>query len=64
MYATFLQYHSNADEQPSYILLPTAEDILVYKDESEPEWFWGADVTEDDGRYLMMSISKDTSRVC
>ena len=45
-------------------LLAVAEDILVHKDDSEPEWFWGADVTEDDGRYLVMSVSKDTSRVC
>ncbi|KAI0699823.1 prolyl oligopeptidase [Cytidiella melzeri] len=41
---------------------PQTEDILVYKDESNPEWFWGAEVSEVDGRYLIMSVSKDTSR--
>ena len=39
------------------------EDILVYKDDSNPEWFWGAEVSEEDGRYLILYVSKDTSRV-
>ncbi|CAL1703361.1 unnamed protein product [Somion occarium] len=38
------------------------EDILVHKDPKNPEWMWGADVTEVDGRYLILSISRDTSR--
>lgn len=40
-----------------------AEDILVLKDPSNPEWMWAAEVSEVDGRYLLVSISKDTSRV-
>ncbi|PSS31987.1 hypothetical protein PHLCEN_2v2229 [Hermanssonia centrifuga] len=39
-----------------------SEDILVYKDHTEPEWFFGAEVSETDGKYLIMSVSKDTSR--
>ncbi|EMD31833.1 hypothetical protein CERSUDRAFT_88707 [Gelatoporia subvermispora B] len=39
-----------------------AEDILVHKDDSNPEWMWGAEITEIDGRYVMISITKDTSR--
>ncbi|KAJ3553954.1 hypothetical protein NM688_g3348 [Phlebia brevispora] len=39
-----------------------SEDILVYKDDSQPDWFYGTEVTEVDGRYVLMSISKDTSR--
>ncbi|OCH85438.1 hypothetical protein OBBRIDRAFT_859242 [Obba rivulosa] len=39
-----------------------AEDILVYKDDSNPEWMWGTEITEIDGRYMLMTIRKDTSR--
>ncbi len=35
----------------------------MYKDESNPEWMWGTQVTELDGRYLLLSIRRDTSRV-
>lgn len=39
-----------------------SEDILVHQDESNPEWFFGAEVSDEDGRYLIVSISRDTSR--
>jgi hypothetical protein len=41
----------------------TAEDILVYKDDANPEWFWAAEISELDGRYVILSVAKDTSRV-
>lgn len=46
------------------LIFALAEDILVYKDESNPEWMWGTEITEVDGRYLLLSIRRDTSRVC
>ncbi|KAI0786495.1 prolyl oligopeptidase [Abortiporus biennis] len=39
-----------------------SEDILVYKDEEHPDWMWGTEITEVDGRYLLLHVSKDTSR--
>ncbi|KAI0676715.1 prolyl oligopeptidase [Trametes maxima] len=39
-----------------------SEDVLVYKDDSNPEWMWGTEVTEVDGRYLLLSVRRDTSR--
>ncbi|KAI0637652.1 prolyl oligopeptidase [Trametes polyzona] len=39
-----------------------SEDVLVYKDESNPEWMWHVEVTELDGRYLILSVTRDTSR--
>ncbi|CCM03973.1 uncharacterized protein FIBRA_06129 [Fibroporia radiculosa] len=39
-----------------------AEDVLVYKDESHPEWMWNIEVTEEDGRYALMSVRRDTAR--
>ncbi len=42
----------------------SADDVLVYKDETNPEWMWGTQITEVDGRYLLLSIRRDTSRVC
>ncbi|PIL36633.1 hypothetical protein GSI_00322 [Ganoderma sinense ZZ0214-1] len=41
---------------------PQSEDILVYKDPSNPEWMWGTQITEVDGRYLLLSVRRDTSR--
>ncbi|KAK4703563.1 prolyl oligopeptidase, partial [Phenoliferia sp. Uapishka_3] len=38
-----------------------AEDVLVQKDPEHPEWMFGASGT-DDGRYVVMSSSKDTGR--
>lgn len=40
-----------------------ADDILVLKDPEHPDWMWGASVSEVDGRYLEVGISKDSSRV-
>jgi prolyl oligopeptidase len=33
------------------------------KDPENPEWLWQVDISEIDGRYLALYISKDTSRV-
>lgn len=41
----------------------TAEDFLVHKDDAHPEWMWGTQVTEVDGKYLILNISQDTARV-
>lgn len=43
--------------------LDVAEDILVIKNADQPEWLWGAAVSVD-GRWLELSISQDSSRVC
>ena len=39
-----------------------AEDILVLKDEEHPTWQWSAGISEVDGRYLEISVIRDTSR--
>lgn len=36
------------------------EDVLIMKDEDHPDWMFGSSIT-DDGRYLMLGMSKDTS---
>ena len=36
------------------------DDVLIQKDEEHPDWMFGSQVTED-GKYLIMSSSKDTS---
>ncbi|KAG5221491.1 prolyl oligopeptidase [Salix suchowensis] len=41
---------------------PQSEDILVHKDDTNPEWMWSVDVSDQDGRYLTMYVVKDTSR--
>lgn len=41
----------------------SAEDILVIKDAANPTWIFVAEVTEVDGRYVLLTIQKDTSRV-
>lgn len=41
---------------------PQSEDILVVKDAEHPEWMWGAEVSELDGRYLYLSVVRDTAR--
>ncbi|TCD60280.1 hypothetical protein EIP91_010432 [Steccherinum ochraceum] len=38
-----------------------SEDVLVMKDEANPTWIFGAEVSEVDGRYLILSILRDTS---
>ncbi|GAA5931240.1 hypothetical protein JCM1841_000871 [Sporobolomyces salmonicolor] len=40
---------------------PQSEDVLVHKDPEHPEWMFGAGATED-GRYVIMTASKDTAR--
>ncbi|KAJ8502127.1 hypothetical protein ONZ51_g205 [Trametes cubensis] len=49
-----LYYHKLGTQQ--------SEDVLVYKDEAHPEWMWGTEITELDGRYLLLSVRRDTSR--
>ncbi|TCD62958.1 hypothetical protein EIP91_006189 [Steccherinum ochraceum] len=41
---------------------PQSEDILVMKDASNPTWMFGIEITEVDGRYAIMTTTKDTSR--
>ncbi|KAF9526276.1 prolyl oligopeptidase [Crepidotus variabilis] len=38
-----------------------ADDILIFQDKEHPEWMYGIDLTED-GKYLLLYTSKDTSR--
>jgi len=49
-----LVYHKIGTDQ--------SEDILVMKNPSQPEWLWGAVISEVDGRWLELYISRDTSR--
>lgn len=41
-----------------------AQDVLVMKDSEHGEWMWAASISELDGRYLFLSVSRDTARVC
>ncbi|KAF7799102.1 hypothetical protein EIP86_010332 [Pleurotus ostreatoroseus] len=41
---------------------PQVDDIVVCTDRSQPDYFYGAEVTEADGKYAVMTIAKDTSR--
>ena len=34
------------------------------KDASNRDWMWSTQISETDGRYLILYVSKDTSRVC
>jgi hypothetical protein len=34
------------------------------KDAEHREWMWGASVSVLDGKYLFLSVSRDTARVC
>lgn len=49
---------------PTDLKLHAAEDLLVMENPNQPEWLWGAAVSEVDGRWLELSVSRDTSRVC
>jgi hypothetical protein len=40
-----------------------AEDILVMENPDQPEWYWNAGVSEVDGRWLELTVSRDTARV-
>ncbi|KAH0836753.1 prolyl oligopeptidase [Lanmaoa asiatica] len=41
---------------------PQTQDILVMKDAEHREWMWGPSVSELDGRYLFLTVSRDTAR--
>jgi prolyl oligopeptidase len=38
-------------------------DLLVMKDSENPSFMWGTTVSERDGRYLALTIRRDSSRV-
>lgn len=40
-----------------------AQDILVVKDAEHREWMWSTSISELDGRYLFLTVSRDTARV-
>lgn len=42
--------------------LHLADDVLIHSDKTNPEWMWGVDIT-DDGKYIILYTSKDSSRV-
>ncbi|KIK99823.1 hypothetical protein PAXRUDRAFT_30278 [Paxillus rubicundulus Ve08.2h10] len=39
-----------------------SEDLLVMRDAEHREWMWGASVSELDGKYVFLSVSRDTAR--
>ena len=39
------------------------EDLLIIKDDEHPEYRWATEVSEVDGRYLMLTVMRDISRV-
>ncbi|KAI4518531.1 hypothetical protein K525DRAFT_259454 [Schizophyllum commune Loenen D] len=39
-----------------------SEDILIHADSKNPDWMFFTGISSRDGRYLMMSTSKDTTR--
>lgn len=41
---------------------PQSEDILLLKDPENPTWMWGTEISEVDGKYLILTISRDTAR--
>ena len=46
---------------PRFVFL--AQDVLVIKDAEHREWMWATSVSELDGRYLFLTVSRDTARV-
>lgn len=38
------------------------DDVLILENKDEPDWQWDTAISEVDGRYLELYISKDTSR--
>jgi hypothetical protein len=59
MYALLCTLRINPTDLRPYV----AEDLLVMENPHQPEWLWGAGVSEVDGRWLELSVSRDTSRV-
>lgn len=51
----------NAELRYHKLGTPQSEDLLIHKDAEHPEWMFGAGATED-GKYIIMSQSKDTAR--
>ncbi|KIJ56911.1 hypothetical protein M422DRAFT_149708 [Sphaerobolus stellatus SS14] len=41
---------------------PQSEDILVMEDPEHRDWLFGPEVSDLDGKYLLLSVSRDTSR--
>ncbi|TFK56208.1 hypothetical protein OE88DRAFT_1641899 [Heliocybe sulcata] len=41
---------------------PQSEDIVILKSEENPSWMWHVDVSEIDGKYLSVYITRDTAR--
>ncbi|KAN0088402.1 Prolyl oligopeptidase, N-terminal beta-propeller domain containing protein, partial [Tylopilus felleus] len=41
---------------------PQSQDVLVIKDAEHREWMWATSVSELDGRYLFLTVSRDTAR--
>ena len=39
-----------------------AEDVLIYKDETQPEWMFDAEVTND-GKFLLICKAKDCDHI-
>jgi len=57
------KFHATVCNTIPWTLIYAAEDILVMKDDENPEWIWGVDISEVDGRYLALYIAKDTAMV-
>ncbi|KAG8716187.1 hypothetical protein FRC08_009750 [Ceratobasidium sp. 394] len=41
---------------------PQEDDILVMKNDAEPNYMWSTSITSPDGRYLALYVSRDTAR--
>ncbi|KAF7969402.1 hypothetical protein HWV62_27391 [Athelia sp. TMB] len=41
---------------------PQTADVLVMQAPAHPEWMWGMDITESDGRYLSLYVLKNSDR--
>ncbi|KAG9091317.1 hypothetical protein FS749_016631 [Ceratobasidium sp. UAMH 11750] len=41
---------------------PQEDDILVMKNDDEPNYMWSTSITSPDGRYLALYVSRDTAR--
>ncbi|KZT27069.1 hypothetical protein NEOLEDRAFT_1194599 [Neolentinus lepideus HHB14362 ss-1] len=41
---------------------PQSEDILVLKSDDNPSWMWSVDISETDGKYMSVYITRDTAR--